>query len=61
MLDLVTVENVLQFLGRVPLRGDEVPVFVNATNALHVERQTLMLQAAASPDSAPAKKPSAPK
>ena len=42
MLDMTTLEHALRFLGRCTLQGDEVPAFVNVTNALHAERHARM-------------------
>lgn len=49
MLDIEVVESALLFLARTTLRGDEVPAFVNVTNALHEQRQILLLQAGQQP------------
>lgn len=35
MLDIPNIENCLQFLNRVDLKGAEVPAFVDLTNRLH--------------------------
>lgn len=46
MLDVKTIDVLLQFLGRATLAGNEVPAFVQATNALHQTRQELVDQPA---------------
>ncbi len=49
MLDANNIHLILEFLGRTSLSGNEVPAFVQCTNALHAERARLM----APPDLAP--------
>lgn len=52
MLDVQTIENILTFLGRTTLQGNEVPAFVQASNALQQARAEQI--SAALPTQAPA-------
>lgn len=43
-MDLQAIEHTLLFLGRAQLAGNEVPAFVNATNALHELRAKVIAE-----------------
>lgn len=54
MLDVNTINALLEFLGRTQLSGNEVPTFVHCTNALHAQRNALMAPPPPAPLTAPA-------
>jgi hypothetical protein len=57
MLDIQTIENALLFLGRAQLTGNEVPAFVQVSNALTDHRLQLIAQSAAATAPSPAEQP----